>query len=55
MAEQKIAIGEEVRKAMCREDAKELGLIPDDALGDPTEIPVDILEDWGLSPEEVGR
>lgn len=49
------AYSEEVRMAMVREEAKELGLIPDDSFDDPTEIPADILESWGLSAEEVGQ
>ena len=49
------AYSEEVRMAMVREEAKEFGLIPDDSLDDPTEIPADILESWGISPEEVGQ
>ena len=47
------AYSEEVRMAMVREEAKELGLIPDDSLDDPTEIPGDILEDWGITATEV--
>lgn len=46
---------EEVKLAMLREEAKEYGLIPDDALDDPTEIPLDFLEEWGVDASEVGQ
>lgn len=49
------AYSDEVRTAMVREEAKELGLIADDALDDPTEIPNDILEEWGIDAAEVGQ
>ena len=49
------AYSDEVRTAMVREEAKELGLIPDDSLDDPTKIPDDILEDWGIDAAEVGQ
>lgn len=46
---------DEVKVAMLREEAKEYGLIPDDSLDDPSEVPADLLEDWGISASEVGQ
>lgn len=46
---------DEVRLAMLRAEAQEYGLIPDDAAGDPLEIPADILAEMGIAPEEVGQ
>lgn len=49
------AYSEEVRLAMLREEAKDCGLIEDDALDDPICIPDDLLDEWGLTAEEVGQ
>lgn len=48
------AYSDEIRRAMVREEAKEYGLIPDDAQDDPTEVPSDLLDAWGISAVEVG-
>lgn len=50
-----LQIADKVQEAMAREEAKELGLIPDDTLDDPTEIPDDILEAWDIEASEVGQ
>lgn len=46
---------DEVAFAMLREEAREYGLIPDDSLDDPTEVPEDLLSAWGIDPAEVGQ
>lgn len=49
------AYSDEVRRAMVREEAKEYGLIPDDAQDDPARVPDDLLDTWGITAEEVGQ
>lgn len=49
------AYSEDVRRAMVREEARELGLIEDDASADPAEVPADLLASWGVEPGEVGQ
>ena len=46
---------EDVKIAMLRAEAQEYGLIPDDAAADPLEIPADILDEMGISAEEVNQ
>ena len=38
-----------------REEAKEYGIIPDDAQDDPARVPDDLLDTWGITAEEVGQ
>lgn len=46
---------EDVRLAMLRAEAQEYGLLDDDAGDDPCRIPSDILDEMGISPEEIGQ
>ena len=46
---------EDVRRDMVYAEAVELGIIPDDALDDPTEVPLSVLDDLGIDPAEVGQ
>ena len=48
-------VPEYIRREMVRAEAIEYGLLPDDSLDDPTHIPDDLLEEWGILPEEVGQ
>lgn len=52
-----VELAEDVRRDMVYAEAQEYGLIPDDSIastGDFT-IPDDVLDDLGLTPEEVGQ
>lgn len=49
------AYSDEVARAMVREEAKEYGIIPDDATADPLQVPAELLERWDIAPEEVGQ
>lgn len=47
-------LAEDVRRDMVFAEAQEYGFIPDDAtMGD--QIPASVLDELGLSPEEVGQ
>lgn len=48
-------LAEDVRRDMVYAEAVELGIVPEDALDDPADVPLSVLRDLGIDPEEVGQ
>mgnify|MGYP004528408359 CR=1 FL=1 len=46
---------ERLHRDMLAAEAQEYGLLPDDSLPDPTEVPDDVLGALGIAPDEVGQ
>lgn len=49
------AFSERLHRDMLVAEAQEYGLLPDDSLADPTEVPSGVLDALGIAADEVGQ